>query len=155
MDLARWRAEGYAEAILRFLVEHQADVQFGDQDGINAVMAGNWGELDPLWNVQVFVGVNRLLRLYEDVSLNQQLLRDRRRLLRDAFIWHFAGPWKPWARGCFSAGQLEWLRTLRQSGWFQRHDFESRRTVLRIYGNWLIEKIHSGAHDAIRRPSLP
>jgi lipopolysaccharide biosynthesis glycosyltransferase len=143
MDLARWRAEGYADAIQRFLVEHQADVQFGDQDGINAVMAGNWGELDPLWNVQTYIGLDeRYLQMIEDSPHKRRLVRDRRRLMRDAFIWHFVGEWKPWIRGEIPPRQLQWLRTLRQSGWFEGGELESIRTLGGLYSHWLFKTVH-------------
>ena len=50
------------------------------QDGINAVMAGTWGELDPLWNVQLYISINNTIRIIEESNHKERLVLDRWRL---------------------------------------------------------------------------
>ena len=55
-------------------------MSFWDQEGLNAVLSGEWGELDPAWNWSVNVG-----RVDGDRVTNGA-----------AKIVHFNGNLKPW-----------------------------------------------------------
>ena len=93
MNLQRWRTDGIAQDALGYMRDCQQFVRWADQDGINAVLAGNWGRLDDRWNVMLsainsygaFSGMSR-----------SEMKQARRTLLNEAFILHFAGPVKPW-----------------------------------------------------------
>jgi lipopolysaccharide biosynthesis glycosyltransferase len=50
VDLGRWRAEQIEQRVVRYLREHQDEVVFWDQEGLNAVLCGRWRPLDPRWN---------------------------------------------------------------------------------------------------------
>ena len=126
---------------------------YGDQDGINAVIAGNWGELDPRWNVQLYISIDRTLRLIEDSPHKQRLIRDRWRLIRDAYIWHYVGSRKPWARWVCIAGPVGMAEDSygiadgSEPGEFNRptHFGNSAATGLS-------EEIYRGVVDTISRP---
>lgn len=51
INLLQWRREGIAQQIIDYTLRYKDRVRFWDQDGVNAVLAGRWKELDPAWNV--------------------------------------------------------------------------------------------------------
>jgi lipopolysaccharide biosynthesis glycosyltransferase len=53
MSVSRWRRDRITQRAVDFLIAHQDKVRFADQDALNAVIAGRWGVLDPVWNVPV------------------------------------------------------------------------------------------------------
>lgn len=50
VNLARWRDEAVTARVLEYLSRYRNDVVFLEQEGLNAVLAGTWEELDPRWN---------------------------------------------------------------------------------------------------------
>jgi lipopolysaccharide biosynthesis glycosyltransferase len=113
ISASRWRAEKISERVLDFLRMHGNKAMFADQDGLNVIFAGQWGRLDPVWNIQILT-----LDAFGSRHASQ---RDRKRqqrdLLKNAGIIHFTGKRKPWhwryrgrARGAF-------YRAYIQSGW--------------------------------------
>ena len=50
MDLAGWRAQHVSRRSLEYLREYGDRVYFWDQEALNAVLSGRWGELDRRWN---------------------------------------------------------------------------------------------------------
>jgi lipopolysaccharide biosynthesis glycosyltransferase len=50
VNLAQWREERVSERALDYVKRYANDVSFWDQEGLNAVLCGRWGELDPVWN---------------------------------------------------------------------------------------------------------
>lgn len=81
IDVAAWRAEDLGERALAYLAEHPDDISLFDQDALNAVVAGRWLRLDPLWNSTVH--------------------------RPQAAIRHYTGPGKPWADAAVPDG--EWF----------------------------------------------
>lgn len=86
MNLGLWRQRQVTDRALEYLKEYAGDVSFWDQEGLNAVLADEWGELDQAWNWSVSVG--------------RTPGWGRRRLPSDAApeprIVHFSGNLKPW-----------------------------------------------------------
>jgi lipopolysaccharide biosynthesis glycosyltransferase len=60
-NLRRWRNEGLAARILSYLGEHSNELQWADQDGLNAVLFDDWGELEFRWNWQIVPDAKRAL----------------------------------------------------------------------------------------------
>jgi lipopolysaccharide biosynthesis glycosyltransferase len=50
IDLAGWREHGVCGRALEYLREYRDRVYFWDQEALNAVLSGRWGQLDPRWN---------------------------------------------------------------------------------------------------------
>ena len=50
INLPAWRAQNLTERIMQCIRDHAKYAHLGDQYGLNAVLADNWYELDPLWN---------------------------------------------------------------------------------------------------------
>jgi len=73
VNLASWRREGIVPRTIAYLKENGRDVFFWDQEGLNAVLAGRWGELDSRWNQSASAPATG-----------------------EAWIVHFTGSLKPW-----------------------------------------------------------
>ncbi len=79
VDLDRWRADEIGSRADRYLRENRDDVVFWDQEGLNAVLCGRWGELDPRWNQPGRASRSGLAAPPSE-----------------PWIVHFAGTLKPW-----------------------------------------------------------
>ena len=77
-DVDAWRKENVREKAMAYLKRHSGSVVFWDQEGLNAVLAGEWLEMDERWNH------------------NASIPPSRKRLSGTGAIVHFAGSLKPW-----------------------------------------------------------
>jgi lipopolysaccharide biosynthesis glycosyltransferase len=50
VNLALWRRDDIPARVVEYLKRYYDSVVFLDQEGLNAVLAGKWGELDARWN---------------------------------------------------------------------------------------------------------
>ncbi len=80
MNLTQWRQRQVSGRALDYLKKYANDVSFWDQEGLNAVLSGEWGELDPAWNW----------------SVNLRWANGDRVTNGAAKIIHFNGNLKPW-----------------------------------------------------------
>jgi lipopolysaccharide biosynthesis glycosyltransferase len=78
IDLERWRADSIQSRAADYLMKHQSTVMFWDQEGLNAVLAGKWAEIDERWNH------------------NASVPRINGAKAKSPSIVHFAGSLKPW-----------------------------------------------------------
>ncbi|MEE3716404.1 glycosyltransferase family 8 protein [Tumidithrix elongata RA019] len=76
-NLKKWRSDKMSGKVLDYVKTKREYIRWSDQDVLNAVVAGRWGELDPKWNC-----MNAPYMKQEEVD--------------NAFILHFATPPKPW-----------------------------------------------------------
>jgi lipopolysaccharide biosynthesis glycosyltransferase len=111
VDLEAWRREGIVPRATAYLKSHRKDVFFWDQEGLNAVLAGRWGELDSRWNRSAGAATTG-----------------------EAWIVHFTGDLKPWT--CESGdlhceSYFRYLDLTAWSGW--RPERTIRRRVLALY----------------------
>ena len=97
IDLAWWRRYSVRRRSIDYLRTYADQVYFWDQEALNAVLAGKWGELDPRWNWHPAL----------DHLPGCGHIRDPR---ADKWILHFSGNLKPWN----SVGGGHW-RTLYRS----------------------------------------
>lgn len=104
VDLAQWRATGFAEEVSGYLRERAGSgpaVMWADQEGLNACASDRWTPIDLRWNAQ-----NHLLQPWcrADALLDPDELAAAR---TDPWIAHFshakpweatpdAGPWERW-----------------------------------------------------------
>jgi len=115
MNLKRWRAEEIARGALEYMRKSQQSVRYADQDGLNAVLAGAWGLLDPKWNVML-AGINSYGQFFGMSKVEMQHAQEE--LLHEPFILHFTGPLKPWRFVSRGPAQLRFFHYLKQSKWF-------------------------------------
>jgi lipopolysaccharide biosynthesis glycosyltransferase len=93
IDTLRWREQGIGRAAIEYVRRHRPYHQ--DQDGLNAVVAGRFRELDVRWNVS---------RYWDREERRRGVFTDLR---AEARILHFLGPDKPWHP---SAAIPDWKR---------------------------------------------
>jgi lipopolysaccharide biosynthesis glycosyltransferase len=131
LNLRRWRSEGINRKIFRYLHDYRKDVRFWDQDGLNAVLAGDWGMLNPKWNVQSSILSHER---WPESDFKEEIRAVRDDLLHNAYIHHFIGPTKPNHPTSEHPVKARWHRYLGESGWFSpikgtRGDLVRGRTV--------------------------
>lgn len=136
LNLERWRANDVCQRVYAYLRDHHDECWFWDQDGLNAVLCGCWGELDLRWNY------------CEGFTPRER--RDAREL--EPWIIHFTGRLKPWllprttsgARGLFyrRLDQTPWAgweprgtAAARARGWYEQSHV---RDVLYPAEHWLL-----------------
>jgi lipopolysaccharide biosynthesis glycosyltransferase len=125
MNLQYWRKKNVGEKIFDHLRRNPDCL---DQDGINAVIAGNWLLLDPRWNVSL----SSVVKFGEELLLEKDEIDYYRQEFRiNPFIIHFTSCYKPWHTGSKNKEALNvfyydqsyrerYFYYLRQSGWFNK-----------------------------------
>jgi lipopolysaccharide biosynthesis glycosyltransferase len=126
INLDKWRRENIGEKVVKFLQDNKDYVRDHDQDGLNALLAGQWGELDPRWN--------QMPRIYtysswEDSPYDQELYSA---LLHDPYIIHYTCPPKPWQRGCHHPATNLFFQYLDQTAWSGWRNTIWRRALRRV-----------------------
>lgn len=90
VNLAKWRDRGISRRIFLYLKEHDAIVKMEDQEGLNAVLFDDWGELPFRWNWQI------PWRLYRNGKKKMEWVPEE----WPKNIIHFTTPEKPWLPAC-------------------------------------------------------
>lgn len=90
LDLEKWRRDRISAKTVNYLLTCREFIRFGfDTDVLNAALAGQWGELDPKWNV-----VPQTYKVSgKDISISEDVHRD---LINNPYIIHFSTHAKPW-----------------------------------------------------------
>lgn len=102
IDLPGWRNHAVSRRSLDYLRAHGDRVYFWDQEALNAVLAGRWGELDRRWN--------------RHPSL-EHLPGGRQRSGLTSGVAHFSGNLKPWNLSRASANHQLYQRYIRRTAW--------------------------------------
>jgi lipopolysaccharide biosynthesis glycosyltransferase len=111
INLEKWRQEKVGLQALNYILEYKEQIRFADQDGMNATLAGRWGELDPRWNQtpDIFKFASWQESPFTEEVFNQ--------LLTDPYIIHFASAAKPWnSREIYPANDL-FFQYVDQTAW--------------------------------------
>jgi lipopolysaccharide biosynthesis glycosyltransferase len=111
INLEKWRQEKLGSKVLRYIEQNKSHIRFHDQDGLNAMLAGRWGELDPRWNQmpEVFQFNSWQESPYSETVYQQ--------VLTDPYIIHFATAAKPWnSREIYPANDL-FFQYVDQTAW--------------------------------------
>jgi lipopolysaccharide biosynthesis glycosyltransferase len=90
VNVERWRQSNVSERVMEFIRRNADELNYCDQDGLNAILWGDWGALDPRWQVQPRLMARR------GVPLPHLDDRTRAQLNADPWIFHFSGRLKPW-----------------------------------------------------------
>lgn len=90
INLEKWRTENIGKKVLESIKRENL---LNDQDGLNLVLAGKWGELHPQWN--------QMPRIYNYSSwkaspFTEDVYND---LLHQPYIVHYTTTPKPWCAG--------------------------------------------------------
>ncbi|MGD0137548.1 MAG: glycosyltransferase family 8 protein [Tepidisphaeraceae bacterium] len=112
MDLEAYREQRIEEQCIDFLRRWQANIRSADQDALNAVLHDRWKALHFRWNTQV--GPLAVFSRAGSLSPQEEAsLAD----LHPAIL-HFSGSCKPWNSGLRSAPCRQYVRSVRESGWY-------------------------------------
>ena len=103
-----------------YLEEYRPYLRLNDQEGLNVVLAGKWGRLDPRWNQ-----MSPVFRIdsWPYSPFREQIRSIKESLLFDPYIVHYAERAKPWHPDCQHPNQYEFLQSLRESGWFSEAEW--------------------------------
>ncbi|WP_277879250.1 glycosyltransferase family 8 protein [Leptolyngbya sp. FACHB-711] len=94
INLQKWREDRIGAKALEFIEQNRATIHDPDQDALNAVLEGQWGELDPRWN--------QMPQIYEFSDWKESPFDDPetyQSVLDDPLIVHYAIS-KPWHLAC-------------------------------------------------------
>lgn len=120
VDLDSWRADRVSQRVLEYLRRFGDSVFFWDQEGLNAVLAGKWGELDPRWNCNASVPPRRRVR--RDGTDKATADANER-----PWIIHWAGYLKPWRYPGRDPEKLLYFEYLDMTAWA---GWRPRRTIV-------------------------
>jgi lipopolysaccharide biosynthesis glycosyltransferase len=111
IDVGRWRRDDVAGRAAHYLKTYRDRVFFWDQEALNAVLAGQWGELDAAWNHHPTI----------DHLLGREVPPKEGRgadgISHDIRIAHFSGNLKPWNSQGSSPYHTLYFRYLDQTAW--------------------------------------
>ncbi|WP_319421893.1 glycosyltransferase family 8 protein [Pleurocapsa sp. FMAR1] len=91
INVEKWRAEKVSARAIDYLNHNKEHMIYGDQDILNALFTGQWGELDPRWNATS--------RIYEYSSWKESPYQEHvynNLIHNDFYIIHFISGEKPW-----------------------------------------------------------
>lgn len=125
MNLPLWRQQQINSRALAYLKRYARDVTFLEQEGLNAVLAGAWGDLDPMWNWSVSVG-----RVHAQTTTNTRPV-----------ILHFSGNLKPWKYD----GDHSYYRT------YYEYVDRTAWAGMRPPSGWRAAAFRAYEHSALRR----
>lgn len=111
IDLRRWRKDDVAGRAMDYLYTYRDRVFFWDQEALNAVLAGKWGQLNDGWNRNPTI--DHLIRSYGPWPVD---VADPRRL-NEIRIAHFSGNLKPWNCDGSSRHHRLYFQYLDQTAW--------------------------------------
>lgn len=111
MNLNRWRAEQINRKVIAYIEQNKDTIRWWDQDGLNAIMAFKWRELDPRWN--------QIPHIFDYPSWEKSPFEEEvyKGIISDPFIIHFATSSKPWHYNCTHPLKNEFFRYLDKTAW--------------------------------------
>lgn len=128
INVRKWRLNDVSRRVMEFIHGHAHELNYCDQDGLNAILWDDWGALDSRWQVQPrLITSNRLAPSHLDDA-------ERAQLIADPWIFHFSGRLKPWLyRGSTWPDRIfyQYLDETWWSGWRPR--FSLQACMYRLY----------------------
>lgn len=91
IDLKKWREYGITAKAIRYLKQNKDYIRLHDQDVLNALLADQWGELDPKWNLLLPHAL--AYSSWQESPFSENAYNS---LIREPYIIHFATDRKPW-----------------------------------------------------------
>lgn len=90
MNLEKWRTDNIGRKVIEYIKKENLT---NDQDGLNVVLAGKWGELHPQWN--------QMPKIYNYSSWKESPFTEDvyNKLLHQPYIVHYTTTPKPWCAG--------------------------------------------------------
>jgi lipopolysaccharide biosynthesis glycosyltransferase len=107
VNLAKWREKNISERIFTYLRTHRAIIKMEDQEGLNAVLFDDWGELPFRWNWQI------AWRLFRTGKKKMDWVPDDSK----KSIVHFTTAEKPWLPACDVEEKQDFFWYLDRTEW--------------------------------------
>jgi lipopolysaccharide biosynthesis glycosyltransferase len=111
INLEQWRIHSIPEKVIEFILTHPEESVFPDQDALNIVLAGHWGELNPQWNQMHVV---HQFTSWQESPYEEEIFN---RVLLNPYIVHFTSRPKPWRVGCQHPQQKLFYQYLDSTAW--------------------------------------
>ena len=98
INLEKWRANNAVAKAVDYLQQNGKYVRWADTDVLNALVANQWGQLDPRWNQTASVHLfSSSQEEWQDCPLSEALSYETyKKVLQDPYIIHFSSTGKPW-----------------------------------------------------------
>jgi lipopolysaccharide biosynthesis glycosyltransferase len=90
INIKKWRVEKFFLKAVDYFRENKHYVRYHDQDILNALFAGKWGEIDTRWNTTLMI---YYYDGWEESPFSEEIYNN---LIQDPWIIHFATDLKPW-----------------------------------------------------------
>ena len=143
INIEKWKKDEVFDKCVRYLERFGSRVRLADQEALNAVLVGNWGEISWKWNVQV--GALKSFESWEPSEFKSKISRNKDRLLSSPYIAHFVGSRKPWKTGLNNPCGPLFVKYLRRSGWFSEYEF------YRWYAKWFVRASLDAGRNMLNR----
>ncbi len=91
INLKKWRDEKIAIEAIEYLKHNKEYIRFHDQDVLNVLFVGKWGELNPRWNVTPYI--TDVYPSWEDSPFPEEVYNT---LIHEPDIIHYLTDRKPW-----------------------------------------------------------
>lgn len=114
INLQKWRSDDITTKAIEYLKTYQHDIRAHDQDVLNGLFAGQWGELDPRWNLTP--AIIDLFPSWQDSPFSEEVYHQ---LIKHPSIIHFATNRKPWnsRHTWFKSSFFEYVDKTAWAGW--------------------------------------
>jgi lipopolysaccharide biosynthesis glycosyltransferase len=117
IDLEIWRNDKIHEQVIRFIIENPEKIEYPDQDGLNAVIHGDWVRVSYTWNAQHKPKLGEANRL----------------IMADPHIVHFSGIGvKPWYYGIDHPFKSEYRKYRKATPWPRYRETGKPNILLRV-----------------------
>ena len=129
MNLALFRQSGGMHDVLKILQEHST---YSDQEGLNTFLIGKWKASTFHYNVQSSWMYPEKVPMTE---LMAQVVAHKDTLMRDAAIFHFTGPGKPWNSAWTHPFRVPYEKLMLETGWYTQAEwfrFKANRFTERV-----------------------
>lgn len=110
INLPVWRKMQVSKLAMDFIRQYPERVAYWDQDGLNAVLNGDWLELAPKWNLQT-----KMLDIKIPVEPNED--ERLKEALKKPAIIHYSSKFKPWHYWCEHPLKEEYFIYLKKTPW--------------------------------------
>ncbi|MBE9233102.1 glycosyltransferase family 8 protein [Cuspidothrix issatschenkoi LEGE 03284] len=91
INLKKWRDDKMTIKAIEYLNKNKEYIRMHDQDGLNALFANQWGELDPRWNVPPYI--TDIYPSWADSLFSEEVYNV---LISEPYIIHYLTDKKPW-----------------------------------------------------------
>lgn len=111
INIEKWRRDNLSEKIINYINKNQQYIRWHDQDAMNAVIAGKWGELDARWNSQA------IIHDYSSWKETCFTETDYNNIINEPYLVHFSSSAKPWKLGCKHPNRMLFFQYIDLTAW--------------------------------------